>query len=50
MIDQMIADRRSPGDLKSESIGDYSYTKEAAAGLISQEVRDRLQEWIVSVA
>jgi hypothetical protein len=50
MIDQMIADRRVPGDLKSESIGDYSYTKEAAAGLISQEVRDRLQEWIVSVA
>ncbi len=50
MLDQMIADRRVPGDLKSESIGDYSYTKEQAAGLISQEVRDRLQEWLVNVA
>ena len=50
MLDQMIADRRVPGDLKSESIGDYSYVRSEAAGLISPEIRERLQEWLVNVA
>lgn len=50
VIDQMVSERRQPSDLKSESIGDYSYTKADMPPVSITDVKPILVDWIVSIA
>jgi hypothetical protein len=51
LVDNMVSDRRR-ADLKSESIGDYTYTVSdvGAHGFVPAEIKELIQQWLVSVA